>query len=233
MLPLVGVSFGTVLPLVLPWSEAAYTHLLHADPPMAALARQTGPLQRAPTRDYFGRLVRAIVGQQISGLAAAAIYRRLVERAVGPEAALPETPSVAGRPGAPLQPQLLARLSDDELRACGLSNHKLLALRDLTARALDGRLDLAGLEQLPDAEVRAQLMAVRGVGRWTADMFLMFALGRPDVLPAADLGIQQAVRRLYALPALPAPKEVIALAERGRWHPFATAASFYLWESLR
>ncbi len=76
-------------------------------------------------------------------------------------------------------------------------------------------------------------MAVRGVGRWTADMFLMFALGRPDVLPATDLGIQQAVRRLYALPALPAPKEVIALAELGRWHPFATAASFYLWERLR
>jgi DNA-3-methyladenine glycosylase II len=118
------------------------------------------------------------------------------------------------------------------LRACGLSQAKLLSIRDLTARALDGRLDVAHLQHLPDADVAAQLVAVRGIGKWTADMFLMFALGRPDVLSAEDLGIQNAVEKLYRLDAHPAPAVVRRLAAEGNWHPYATAACFHLWDSL-
>ena len=223
-----------------PWVRPAHEHLLRADPPLAALVRRQGPVARPLTRDYLGRLVRAIVGQQISGKAAAAIYRRLIdlaERTGGPDLpgtlAIPGTPSAPGRPGQPLMPEALAALADDALRACGLSLNKLLAIRDLTQRALDGRLDLRHLDSLPDDEVRAQLVAVRGIGRWTADMFLMFALGRPDVLPAEDLGIQVAVARLYGLDAHPTPAAIRRLAADGGWHPFATAACFHLWESLK
>ncbi len=201
---------------LLPWSLDAYEHLAQrADGPMAALVRRAGPVTRPLSRDYFARLVRAIVGQQISGKAAASIYGRLLERA-----------------GEPFTPAALQALGDDEVRACGLSQNKLLAVRDLAQRALDDRLDLAHLETLADEDVTAQLVAVRGIGRWTAEMFLMFALGRPDVLPADDLGIQNAVERLYGLESHPTPATVRRLAEEGRWHPYATAACFYLWDSL-
>lgn len=200
------------------WVEAAHHHLLRADPPLAALVARQGPVTReipAP-EDYFGRLVRAIVGQQISGKAAASIFGR-----------------VAAAAGVPLTPEGLHALSDDALRACGLSQAKLRSVHDLAAHAIDGRLDLAHLQTLPDAAVTAQLVAVRGIGKWTADMFLMFALGRPDVLPAEDLGIQNAVERLYRLDAHPTPAVVRRLAAEGRWHPYTTAACFHLWDSLR
>jgi len=105
-------------------------------------------------------------------------------------------------------------------------------MRDLTARSLDRRLDLAHLETLPDAEVTAQLVAVRGIGKWTADMFLMFALGRPDVLPAEDLAIQKAVQRIYGLSVHPTPAIVRQIADDGGWQPYQSAASFHLWDSL-
>jgi DNA-3-methyladenine glycosylase II len=199
----------------LSWSVEAHTHLLNADPPMAALARRLGPPEREMKRDYFSRLVRAIVGQQISGVAAASIYRRLAERA-----------------GEPLTPERLDSLTDEEIRACGFSVNKLLAVRDLTRHALDGRLDLAHLETLPDEEVREQLVAVRGIGRWTADMFLMFSLGRPDVFPTGDMAILEAIKRLYDLEARPTPKTADKIADEGGWRPFRTAASYYLWKSL-
>jgi DNA-3-methyladenine glycosylase II len=199
-----------------PWVEVAHTHLLGADAPMAALVRRHGPFARPVTRDYYGRLVRAIVGQQISSKAAAAIYARVVAQA-----------------GGTLAPAAVRALTPDVLRACGLSEAKLRSIGDLTERALDGRLDLDRLEVLPDHDIVAQLVAVRGIGRWTAEMFLMFALARPDVLPVDDLGIQAGVQRLYALPSRPAPAAIRQLAGDGRWHPYATAASFYLWESLK
>jgi DNA-3-methyladenine glycosylase II len=202
----------------LPWIETAHHHLLTADTPMVELVRRQGIVTRRVTgdsREYFARLIRAIVGQQISGKAAASIYGR-----------------VAGHAGDPPLPEALHALPDEILRACGLSANKLLSIRDLTERTLDRRLDIDHLATLPDEEVREQLVAIRGIGRWTADMFLMFALGRPDVLPADDLGIQNAIQSLYALETRPTPKDVCRLAEEGRWHPFATAASFHLWESL-
>jgi DNA-3-methyladenine glycosylase II len=195
---------------------AAYEHLsAHADPAMAGLVRRAGPVTRPVTRDYFARLVRAIVGQQISTKAAASIYGRLVVRS-----------------GEPPTPAGVQAVPDEELRACGLSQNKLLSIRDLTAHALDGRLDLAHLDTLPDEEVTAQLVAVRGIGVWTAEMFLMFALARPNVLSPGDLGIQNAIERLYALDAHPTPSVVRRIADEGRWHPYATAACFYLWDSL-
>jgi DNA-3-methyladenine glycosylase II len=203
-------------PPLLPWSQAAYEHLIQLDSAIAILARTHGPISREVSSDYFGRLVRAIVGQQISGRAAAAIFGRLVERA-----------------GEPLNPEAFHALTDEELRGAGLSQNKLLSVRDLTERALDGRLDLAHLETLPDEEIRSQLVAVRGIGRWTADMFLMFALGRQNVFPYDDLGIIEALKRLYDLEARPTPKLALKMALEAGWEPYLTAASFYLWESLK
>ena len=199
-----------------PWLYQAQAHLLQADERMAALVRRQGPVWRPLSREYFSRLARAIVGQQISVTAATSIYGKLVACA-----------------GEPLTPHALATISEEELRACGLSKSKIAALRDLAEHALDGRLDLAHLETLPDVEVARQLVAVRGIGPWTADMFLMFSLGRPDILAAGDLGVQNAAQRLYHLEARPSPTALRSMAQEGRWHPYATAACLQLWESLK
>ena len=183
---------------------------------MADLVRRQGIVLRPLSRQYFARLVRAIVGQQISVTAAASIYARFA--------------ALAGDP--PL-PEAIIRLSDEEIRGCGFSGAKLRSVRDLAEHALDGRLDLPHLETLPDEEIIQQLVAVRGIGRWTAEMFLMFSLGRPDVLAADDLGVQAGIQRVYALDKRPTPTQVRQLAEEGRWHPFATAACLQLWESLK
>lgn len=183
---------------------------------MAALVRRQGVVVRPTSQDYYARLVRAICGQQISTKAAQSIYDRFAKLA-----------------GDPPTPRRVRRLTDEQIRATGFSGGKLASVRDLTERALDGRLDLAHLEQLPDAEIVEQLIAVRGIGRWTAEMFLMFSLGRPDVLAADDLGVQVGIQRLYGLEGRPTPKQVASMAEEGRWHPYATAACFQLWESLR
>src|SRR5829696_2666813 len=148
---------------------------------MAALARRQGSVLRPTSTDYFARLVRAIAGQQISTKAAQSIYNRFAELT-----------------GDPPTPRRVLKLSDEQIRAAGFSGAKLASVRDLSERALDGRLDLPHLQALPDDEIIDQLVAVRGIGRWTAEMFLMFSLGRPDVLAADDLGVQVAIQRLYA-----------------------------------
>jgi len=198
------------------WARAAHQHLLMTDGPMAGLAQRQGSVVRSVSGEHFPRLIRAIVGQQISVKAAASIYGRLA--------------TVTGEPPTPAA---LASQTDEVLRACGLSNAKVRAVRDLAEHALDGRLDLAHLDSLPDEEVIEQLVAVRGIGRWTAEMFLMFSLARPDVLAADDLGVQAGIQRLYATEARPSPAEVREIAVRGGWHPYATAACFQLWESLK
>lgn len=200
------------------WGKAAQRHLMKADPAMAALVRRQGLVLRPTSKEYFARLVRAIVGQQISTTAATSIYNRFA--------------ALVGS-GRKLTPRAVMRLTDEQIRGAGFSGGKLLSVRDLSQRAIDGRLDLAHLETLPDEEIVEQLVAVRGIGRWTAEMFLMFALGRPDVLAADDLGVQVGIERLYELPARPKPAEVRAIAERGRWHPYATEACLQLWESLK
>ena len=209
-------------PILLPvtpspsWATDAYMHFTgrpDAEPVMAALAAKHGVIQYVPDSDVYGRLVRAIVGQQISGKAATAIRRRVL--------------ALAGDPPAPTA---MAALDDASLLGCGLSNTKLLAIRDLTARTLDGRLEIDRIPMMPDEEIITHVIQVRGVGRWTAEMLLIFGLARPDVLPVDDLGIRAGIQRAYGLDALPKPAEMRALAEP--WRPFATAASSYLWRSL-
>jgi DNA-3-methyladenine glycosylase II len=186
---------------------------------MAGLVRRIGPLDREARRrgrpeDAYGSLVRSIVGQQLSTKAARSIYARL--------AAL-----FGGR--APTPAELLA-VEEETLRAAGLSRPKVGYLRDLARRVEAGELDLETLHEFPDEEVAARLTAVKGLGQWSADMFLMFHLGRPDVLPVGDLGIRRAVERAYGLPAPPDPSALRALAEP--WRPDRTLACLYLWESL-
>ena len=183
---------------------------------MAALVKRQGIVLRPTSTDYFARLVRAIAGQQISTKAAQSIYDRFAALA-----------------GNPPTPRRVLKLTDEQIRGAGFSGAKLASVRDLAAHALDGRLDLPHLEQLPDEEIITQLVAVRGIGRWTAEMFLMFSLGRPDVLAADDLGVQVAIQRLYAMESRPTPKQVQQFAADGGWHPYATEACLQLWESLK
>lgn len=193
--------------------------LIGADPVLAALIEAGGPLDPAERRrgrpeDAYGALLRSIVGQQLSTKAARTIYTRvcaLFDDCV---------PSPA---------QLLAA-DPDALRGAGLSRAKVAYLRDLAEHVEDGRLELDRLDDLADEEIVAELTAIKGLGRWTAEMFLMFHLGRPDVLPVGDLGIRRAVERAYGLAQLPAEPELERIAEP--WRPQRTLACLYLWRSL-
>jgi DNA-3-methyladenine glycosylase II len=199
--------------------DPALTDLRGADPVLAELIERLGPLSLAERRrgrpdDAYGSLLRAIVGQQLSTKAARSIYERLLELFGG------HTPAPA---------ELLAA-DPDEVRAVGLSRPKVAYLRDLAAHVEDGRLPIDRLAEQDDAAVAAELTAVKGLGQWTADMFLMFHLARPDVLPVGDLGIRRAAERLYGLEALPDAAELERIAEP--WRPHRTLACLYLWRSL-
>jgi len=177
-----------------------------------------GPLPeesgRRPT-DVYSALLRSITGQQLSVKAAQAIYGRLIERFGG----TPPTPQ-----------QLLADDPDAMRAAAGLSRAKVVALRSLAEHVLAGELQIAKLEDLPDEEVMRELVAVKGIGEWTAHMFLMFTLHRGDVLPTGDQGIKNAVKQAYGLATVPKPDAMIELAEP--WRPHRTRACEYLWRSL-
>ena len=186
---------------------------------MGELVVRLGPLsvedrRRGRPADPYGALVRSIVGQQLSTKAAHSIWERLIG-GFGDRAPTPE--------------ELLAA-DPEEIRAAGLSGPKVAYLRDLAERVADGELDLAGLAERPDEEVIAELTAVKGLGRWSADMYLLFHLGRPDVLPVGDLGVRRAAERAYGLAELPRPAELSTLAEP--WRPHRSLASLYLWRSL-
>jgi DNA-3-methyladenine glycosylase II len=165
--------------------------------------------------DHYAALVRSIVGQQLSTRAARAIYARILER-------------FGGHP--PTTQQILDD-DPDELRvAVGLSHAKVRYLRSLAEHVVSGDLDLARLEDLSDEEVMTRLVAVKGIGEWSAHMFLMFQLGRPDVLAVGDLGIRRAAERAYGLPGLPTPAALTEIAEP--WRPYRTAGCLVLWHSL-
>ncbi len=196
----------------------AVTALRAADPVLAALIDRTGPLDLAAwrarwSRGRFESLARGIVGQQISTRAATAIYDRLIALIGGRDPARP-----------------IAAATDDELRQVGLSRAKMASLRDLAARMLDGRLDLQRLDELSDADARSRLIAVRGIGPWTADLFLIGQLGREDVLPSGDLGLRHAIQAAYSLDHVPSQREVEAIGER--WRPYRTVATAYLYEAI-
>jgi len=191
--------------------------LMRRDPVLAVTIRQIGACGMASRllTDHLTTLVRAIVGQQLSSKAAATIFGRL--RALFPDGQI----TVDG----------LQALSDAALRGVGLSSQKLAYLRDLSARIADGRLLLNELDELSDEQVIERLTAVKGFGRWTAEMFLMFRLQRPDVLPVGDLGICTAVQRIYRLRLRPKPERLIKIGEA--WRPYRSIACWYLWESLK
>jgi len=197
--------------------------LAASDPTMAALVERIGPIDIA-TRlrrrkeerpvDAYGALLRAIVGQQLSTKAARTIYLRVVDLFGG------RTPS----------PEQLLEAEEGDLRAAGLSGRKTEYVRDLASHVLSGELELDRLNELGDEEVIEEIVAVRGLGQWTAEMFLLFHLERPDVLSGGDLGIRKAIQVEYELEEMPPPKRVIEIGEA--WRPHRSLASLYLWESL-
>ncbi len=189
--------------------------LLRRDPVLAALIRKHGPcgLADAQRSDHFSALVRAITGQQLSTKAAATIHARLA--ALMPAGVTPES---------------LSALSDDQLRAVGMSRQKGAYFRDLCDKVLSGALPLDSLDAMSDEEVIAALTQVKGIGRWSAEMFLMFRLHRPDVLPVGDLGIVNAVKSVYRLRKTPTAQRIQKIGES--WRPYRSVASWYLWRSL-
>ncbi len=188
------------------------------DPALGAVIRTIGPcgLPGRQREDHLTALISAIVSQQLSTKAAATIFRRFV--ALFPEGAIKDAAAIAS-------------FDDAALRGVGLSGQKVRYVRDLCARLADGRLRLDELDTLPDEEVVLRLTEVKGFGRWTAEMFLMFRLLRPDVLPVGDLGIVNAIQRVYRLRKRPDAKRMLALGEA--WRPYRTVACWYLWQSLR
>ena len=196
-------------------SRRAKRHLRNADPVMAAIVRRVGACRFEIDRrgTPYSTLIEAMMYQQITGKAAEAIHRRLRAR-IGRE---------HPRPGD------IASVSDADLRAIGLSRQKIGYLRDLTAKVGNG-LTLDRLSRLDDEAVIERLTAVKGIGRWTADMFLMFRLGRLDVLPVGDYGVRKAMQRAYGWRSLPKPKRMRRTAEA--WRPYRTIAAWYLWRSI-
>lgn len=197
-------------------TDAAFAHLARRDRRLGAWMRRLGPIQPDPRWrrpfDPVDALARAILYQQLSGKAAATIVGR-VESAIG-----------SGR----LHCDTLARIDDPGLRACGVSGNKALALRDLAAREARGEIpNLRRMSTMTAGEIIEALVPIRGIGRWTVEMMLMFRLGRPDVLPVDDLGIRKGAQLVDRAGALPAPRELAARGER--WGPFRTYASLYLW----
>jgi 3-methyladenine DNA glycosylase/8-oxoguanine DNA glycosylase len=196
---------------------AALRHLRRADPELGAVMKGLGPftLEVEPSGTTFTALARAIIYQQLSPKAAATIHGRFCAL-FGPTC-LPE-------------PGLVLALGEEQLRSCGMSRAKTVAVTDLAARALSGELPtLAAARSMPDEEVVTSLSAVRGIGRWSAEMFLIFQLGRPDVLSLGDYGLRRGFGLAFCGGRLPSPAEV---AERGeKWRPYRTAASWYMWRA--
>lgn len=200
--------------------RSAVEHLRAADPILRDIIERLGPDGLGDARagrpaDHYGALVRSIVGQQLSTLAARAIYGRLTAR-------------FGGR--APTPAEVLADDPDALRVAAGLSRAKVTFLRSLAEHVVNGSLELSRLDNLPDEAVIAELVAVKGLGIWSAHMFLMFHLQRPDILPVGDLGIRRAVMQRYGLPALPSPTELELIA--APWRPYRTLACRYLWRGL-
>jgi len=191
----------------------AVRHLRRADPLLAAVIDRIGPCRIAYREPVFDSLARSIVFQQLNGRAASSIYSRL-------EAAC----------GAPLTPEKLLRLRLPRLRSLGVSPQKAAYLRDLAKRTIAGEIAFPDLASLPDQDVIERLTAVKGIGVWTAQMFLIFALRRPDVLPTGDFGVRSAMRNIYGLPDLPKPAEMERIG--AIWRPWRSVASWYLWRTV-
>jgi len=191
----------------------ALTHLKKTDPVLRAIIEQVGPCRMDYDEPTFHSLAQAIVYQQLHGKAAATIFGRL-----------------AALTGTPLTPAGVLKLTEEQLRAVGLSKQKLSYLRDLAAKSHNGMVDFGSLPSLADEDVIKHLTQIKGIGVWTAHMFLMFALRRPNVLPIGDLGIQMAMRKHYRKRKLPKPAVMEKIARC--WEPYRSIACWYLWRSL-
>lgn len=193
----------------------AVAHLRKADPVLRDVIERVGPCRLRPSAEgsHFEHIARAIIYQQLSTKAATTIHGR-----------------VQALCGGALSADPLSRLPDESLRQAGLSRQKLGYLRDLSMRTTDGSLDTSRLQDLPDDDVTRQLVQVKGVGLWTAQMFLMFRLGRPDILPVLDLGIRKGVQRAYRLRKLPEARRIEKIA--APWAPYRTVGSWYMWRVL-
>jgi DNA-3-methyladenine glycosylase II len=200
----------------MPTHRPAIAHLRRADPVLARIIDRVGPCRLEPRRTgtHYDALVRSIVFQQLSGKAASTIHRRFCELYPG------------NRPRA----EHVLATEEHVLRGAGLSRQKIGYLRDLSARVADRSRPLAHHRPQKDHAQIEQKVQVKGIGRWTVQMFLIFRLGRPDVLPDLDLGVQNAIQRAYGLKKRPSPKDVLEIG--ARWRPFASVASWYLWRSL-
>jgi DNA-3-methyladenine glycosylase II len=193
--------------------QAAISHLRKCDPVLAAIMDRVGDCRLQYRDAAFATLARAIVFQQLNGKAALTIHDRLAAAA-----------------GGKLTPQSILKLRLPAMRKAGLSKQKAAYIRDLARHAADGLIDFAALPSLSDQEVIAQLTQVKGVGVWTAHMFLIFALRRPDVLPTGDYGVREAMRRAYRMRNLPSPRRMVQIARA--WQPHRSVACWYLWRSL-
>ena len=191
----------------------ARRHLARRDERMKRLIAAIGPCTLEPMADHFGLLVRSIISQQISTKAASAIHGRLVKQV-----------------GKPIRPRSILKATDEELRAAGLSRGKQLSLRDLAQKCADREVQLAKLAAMDDEEVIDQLVPVRGIGRWTAEMFLIFGLGRLDVLPVADYGLRAGMKREHGLADLPNRQTLLELTEP--WKPYRSIGTWYVWRSF-
>ncbi|MBX7220239.1 MAG: DNA-3-methyladenine glycosylase [Blastocatellia bacterium] len=196
--------------------QKALKHLKKVDPVMDRIITQCGPCTYNPDQagTHYDMLVRAILFQQLSGKAATTIHNRLKERFGGRN---------------PLPAEVMAA-PDEDFRAVGVSRQKLTYLRDLAEKAHLGTVAIDTLHELEDPAIIGELVKIKGIGRWTAQIFMMFRLGRLDVLPELDLGIQKAIQLHYNLETLPKPKDVLEIG--AKWSPYATIASWYLWRSL-
>jgi DNA-3-methyladenine glycosylase II len=191
----------------------AVNHLKRSDPVLRAIIERVGPCRMEFGPAEFASLAEAIVYQQLNGQAAATIFNRFAD--------------LAGRP---ITPEGILKLSDEQMRSVGLSKQKSAYLKDLASKTASGVLDFARLPGLPDDEVISHLTQVKGIGVWTAHMFLIFSLRRPNVLPTGDYGVQMAVKRHYRKRKLPKPKDMEKIAKA--WEPYRSIACWYMWRSL-
>jgi DNA-3-methyladenine glycosylase II len=191
----------------------ARRHLAHCDRRLKRIIAQVGPCTLEPSSNHFALLTRSIISQQISTRAALAIHTRLCDCV-----------------RKPIRPAAILRASDEDLRSAGLSAAKVLSLRDLAQRCVDRAIRLKQLADLDDEAVIEQLVPVRGIGRWTAEMFLIFGLGRLDVLPVSDFGLRNGIRREHELPELPNKATLLELT--AAWAPYRSIGTWYIWRSF-
>ena len=192
----------------------AIVHLKKSDPILSAVIQRVGPYRIQFRDPDFQTLVRSIVYQQLSGRVASVIFGRLLDLV----------------PRKKLTPRAILKLTHEQMRKAGLSNQKATYIRDLAEKTAAGLVDFGKIGDLSDEEVIEELTRVKGIGVWTAHMFLIFALRRPNVLPVGDLGVRSAIKKAYGLDDLPHPKQMVDIAEA--WHPYCSVATWYLWRSL-